>query len=47
MADRLRTKVGAVELKNVSVRYGGPEAPPILDGVSLSAPAGTVVAIGL
>ncbi len=39
------TLSGAVEVKNLSVRYGGPEAPPIIDGVSFTAPAGSVVAI--
>lgn len=39
------TLSGAVEVKNLSVRYGGPEAPPILDQVSLSAAPGQVVAI--
>jgi ATP-binding cassette subfamily B protein len=39
------TLSGAVEVKNLSVRYGGPEAPPIIDGISFTAPAGSVVAI--
>jgi ATP-binding cassette subfamily B protein len=39
------TLSGAVEVRNLSVRYGGPEAPPILDGISFAVPAGSVVAI--
>jgi ATP-binding cassette subfamily B protein len=39
------TLSGRVELHNVSFRYGGPEAPAILDGVSFSAEPGQTIAI--
>ena len=46
--DRLRTVTtleGAVRLRNLGFRYGGPEAPAILEGIDLDVPAGTTVAI--
>jgi ATP-binding cassette subfamily B protein len=36
---------GHVTVSNVGFRYGGPEAPPILEGLTLDVPAGKVVAI--
>jgi ATP-binding cassette subfamily B protein len=36
---------GSVTLRGVGFRYGGPEAPAILDDVTLHVPAGKVVAI--
>ena len=41
----MRTLSGSVTLRGVGFRYGGPDAPPILDGVTLDVPAGKVVAI--
>ena len=46
--DRLRivsTLEGRVELHGVGFRYGGPEAPAILDGVTLTVEPGETVAI--
>ncbi len=34
-----------MELRGVGFRYGGPEAPPILRGISLEVPAGRSIAI--
>jgi ATP-binding cassette subfamily B protein len=39
------TLEGAVRLRNVGFRYGGPEAPAILEGIDLDVPPGTTVAI--
>src|SRR5690606_31428801 len=36
---------GHVSLRSVGFRYGGPEAPPVLQNVSLEVPAGRRVAI--
>jgi ATP-binding cassette subfamily B protein len=41
----VRTLEGRISLRNVGFRYGGPESPPILEGISLEVPAGTTVAI--
>ena len=41
----VRSLEGRVTLQNVGFRYGGPESPPILEGISLDVPAGKVVAI--
>ena len=41
----VRTLSGSVTLQGVGFRYGGPDAPAILDGVTLDVPAGKVVAI--
>jgi ABC-2 type transport system ATP-binding protein len=37
--------VPAVEVTGLTVRYGGPDAPPAVDGIDLSADAGEVVVI--
>jgi HlyB family type I secretion system ABC transporter len=39
------TLAGRVELDNVGFRYGGPESPPILQGINLTVEAGEAVAI--
>jgi ATP-binding cassette subfamily B protein len=39
------TLAGAVRLRNVGFRYGGPEAPAILEGIDLDVKPGTTVAI--
>jgi ATP-binding cassette subfamily B protein len=39
------TLEGHIELRNVGFRYGGPEAPPILEGIQLEISAGQTVAI--
>jgi ATP-binding cassette subfamily B protein len=41
----VRTLEGRINLKAVGFRYGGPESPPILDGVTLDVPPGKMVAI--
>jgi ATP-binding cassette subfamily B protein len=41
----VRTLAGHVTLRNVCFRYGGPEAPAILEGLTLDVPPGKVVAI--
>ncbi|MGH2358616.1 MAG: peptidase domain-containing ABC transporter, partial [Candidatus Limnocylindria bacterium] len=41
----VRTLEGRLSLRGVGFRYGGPEAPPILDGITLDVPAGRMVAI--
>jgi ATP-binding cassette subfamily B protein len=41
----VRTLEGRIGLRNVGFRYGGPESPPILEGISLDVPPGTTVAI--
>ncbi len=41
----VRTLEGSITLRNVGFRYGGPEAPPILEGLTLDVPAGRMVAI--
>ena len=46
--DRLqpvRTLEGRISLRNVGFRYGGPESPAILEGISLDVAAGRTVAI--
>ena len=39
------TVEGAIQLKDVGFRYGGPESPPILDQLDLTVSPGTTVAI--
>jgi HlyB family type I secretion system ABC transporter len=39
------TLAGAVRLRNLGFRYGGPEAPAILEGIDLDVRPGTTVAI--
>ncbi len=39
------TLAGAVRLRNLGFRYGGPEAPAILEGIDLDVKPGTTVAI--
>jgi len=39
------TLEGRIRLQNVGFRYGGPESPPILDGISFEVPPGKMVAI--
>lgn len=39
------TMAGHVELRNVGFKYGGPEAPKILEGINMEFPAGKTVAI--
>jgi len=39
------TLEGRIELRGVGFRYGGPEAPPILQGLNLELPPGRVVAL--
>ena len=41
----VRTLEGRVTFRNMGFRYGGPESPPILDGINLEVPAGKMVAI--
>ncbi len=41
----VRSLEGRIQLQGVGFRYGGPEAPPILDGISLEVPPGKRVAI--
>jgi HlyB family type I secretion system ABC transporter len=41
----VRTLEGRISLKDVGFRYGGPESPPILEGISIDVPAGKMVAI--
>jgi ATP-binding cassette subfamily B protein len=41
----VRSLAGQVTLRNVGFRYGGPEAPAILEGLTLDVPPGKVVAI--
>jgi ABC-type bacteriocin/lantibiotic exporter with double-glycine peptidase domain len=41
----VRTLEGGLILRNVGFRYGGPEAPPILEGIALEVPPGRMVAI--
>jgi len=41
----VRTLEGRISLRNVGFRYGGPESPAILEGISLDVPAGCSVAI--
>lgn len=36
---------GAISFRNLGFRYGGPESPAILDGITLDVPAGSTVAI--
>jgi ATP-binding cassette subfamily B protein len=49
-ADRSRlapvpTLEGGIDLDDLGFRYGGPDAPPILSGITLHVPAGTTVAV--
>ncbi len=37
----VRTLEGRISLRNVGFRYGGPESPAILEGITLDVPAGT------
>ena len=39
------TLEGHIELRNVGFRYGGPQAPPIVSGITLEIPAGRTTAI--
>ena len=39
------TLAGSVELRNLGFRYGGPDAPPILEGINLKVDPGEAVAI--
>ena len=41
----VRSLEGRVSFQNMGFRYGGPESPAILEGISLDVPAGTMVAI--
>jgi ATP-binding cassette subfamily B protein len=41
----VRTLEGHITLRNVGFRYGGPESPPILDGISVDIAPNTTVAI--
>jgi HlyB family type I secretion system ABC transporter len=41
----VRALEGHVSFRNLGFRYGGPEAPAILDGITLDVPAGRIVAI--
>jgi HlyB family type I secretion system ABC transporter len=41
----VRTLEGRVRFANVGFRYGGPEAPPILESISFEVPPGKIVAI--
>jgi ATP-binding cassette subfamily B protein len=41
----VRSLSGHVAFHNVGFRYGGPEAPPILQGITLEVPSGKVIAI--
>jgi ATP-binding cassette subfamily B protein len=41
----VKTMSGAIELRNVSFRYGGPESPAIVKAVSLAVPAGKTIAL--
>ena len=41
----VRSLTGHVAFRNLGFRYGGPEAPPILQGITLDVPAGKTVAI--
>ena len=41
----VRSLTGHVAFKNVGFRYGGPDAPAILENITLEVPAGTTVAI--
>jgi len=41
----VRALVGQVSLRNLGFRYGGPEAPAILEGLTLEVPPGKMIAI--
>lgn len=41
----VRSLEGRVQFQNLGFRYGGPEAPAILDGITFEAPPGKMVAI--
>jgi HlyB family type I secretion system ABC transporter len=41
----VRTLEGRITLRNLGFQYGGPESPPILEGLTLEVPAGRMVAI--
>jgi ATP-binding cassette subfamily B protein len=41
----VRSLSGHIEFRNVGFRYGGPEAPSILQGITLEVPPGKVIAI--
>ena len=41
----VRSLEGRINLKNMGFRYGGPEAPAILEGITLDVPPGKMVAI--
>jgi HlyB family type I secretion system ABC transporter len=41
----VRSLEGRIRFQNVGFRYGGPESPPILEGITFEAPPGTTIAI--
>ncbi|MFN7976786.1 MAG: peptidase domain-containing ABC transporter [Vicinamibacterales bacterium] len=41
----VKALAGQVSLRNLGFRYGGPEAPPILEGLTVDIPAGKTIAI--
>ncbi|MDQ6888367.1 MAG: peptidase domain-containing ABC transporter [Gemmatimonadota bacterium] len=41
----VRTLEGRISLRNLGFRYGGPESPPILDGITFDVPPNKMVAI--
>jgi HlyB family type I secretion system ABC transporter len=41
----VRSLTGHVAFRDIGFRYGGPEAPPILQNITLEVPAGKIVAI--
>ena len=41
----VRSLAGHVTFQNMGFRYGGPESPPILEGITLDVPTGKMVAI--
>jgi ATP-binding cassette subfamily B protein len=41
----VRSLSGHIAFRNVGFRYGGPEAPPILQGITLDVPPGKVIAV--
>jgi ATP-binding cassette subfamily B protein len=41
----VRTLEGRISLRTIGFRYGGPESPAILDGITVDVPAGRMVAI--
>jgi ATP-binding cassette subfamily B protein len=41
----VRSLTGQISFRRVGFRYGGPEAPPVLEDITLDVPAGKMVAI--